>query len=213
MQGLSRRNLLILLAALLDLWLAMLLLGGPDSPADAALGRAFHLPALVPAARLVTRLGDWDLLLPATFAVAAFLALRKAPRRAAIFLLLILASRFAVEGQKAWFARARPDPHGHLVAVHNMAFPSGHAANSMILFLGIAMVAVAPRLRRFAIPLALLLAGAVGLSRLVLAVHWPSDVIGGWAFGAAWVLLFARIAAIRSREQARPSVIVPREGE
>jgi hypothetical protein len=69
-------------------------------------------------------------------------------------------------------------------------------------WLAIALIAVQARYRKAAILIALLLAALTGFSRLVLAVHWPSDVAGGWAFGAAWVLLLAGFA-----ERAPPSFI------
>jgi undecaprenyl-diphosphatase len=195
MPGLPDRNLALLVALLAGLWLAMLLLGGPGSAADAALLRAAHHPGLVPAARLLTRLGDLSLLLPLALAAAAWLALRRSPRAGFVLLVLVLSGRMLVELQKAGFDRARPDPAGHLVAVQSMAFPSGHAAHSTIAWLGIALLAAGPRRRLPFILLALLLAAATGLTRVVLAVHWPSDVIGGWAFGAAWTLLLVRLAA------------------
>ena len=80
-----------------------------------------------------------------------------------------------------------------LDAVVSLSFPSAHAANSMIAWLGLALIAAPPRLRPAAVAAALALALLVGLTRLVLAVHWPSDVIGGWAFGAAWTLLLLRL--------------------
>jgi hypothetical protein len=93
-----------------------------------------------------------------------------------------------------------------------MAFPSGHAAHSMTAWLGIALLAAVPRrLRGPAILLALSLTLLTGLSRLVLAVHWPSDVIGGWAFGAALTLLMVRLAIGLERpvERLAASVIEP----
>src|SRR5687768_13562788 len=111
-------------AALLALWLAMLLLGGPGSAADAALLAAAGQPELVPAARLLTRLGDSSVVIPAALIAAAWLVLRGDARRGAVLVLCVAAGRLLIELQKAQFDRARPDPAGHLVAVHNMAFPS-----------------------------------------------------------------------------------------
>jgi undecaprenyl-diphosphatase len=194
MDILSNRKLGLIVAALASLWLAMLLIGGPGSAVDLKLLSAAQLPGLIPAARIMTRLGDWTILLPIGLVAAALIVLRGHPRRGAVYLLLIISGRVLVELQKAQFDRARPDPHGHIVAVHSMAFPSGHAAHSMTAWLGIALLAVAsPRLRGPAILLALALTLLTGLSRLVLAVHWPSDVVGGWAFGAAWTLLMVRL--------------------
>jgi undecaprenyl-diphosphatase len=189
------RHVPLLLAAILGgLWLAMLLLGGPASPADAALLRFFHMTALVPAALVVTRLGNAYVLLPLSLAAAAALGLRMGRRQAVVYLLLILSGRLLVELQKDLIARVRPDPLGRLDTVTSLSFPSAHAANSTIAWLGLALLAAPPRLRAPAVAAAMAIALLVGLTRLILAVHWPSDVIGGWAFGAAWTLLMLRFA-------------------
>ncbi|MBV8686087.1 MAG: phosphatase PAP2 family protein [Alphaproteobacteria bacterium] len=185
----------LLISILAALWVAMLFLGGPASDADGALAGLFHVPALVPAARLLTHLGDWTILLPLTLAGAAALVFLRSPRAGILYLILILGGRLLVEFEKAAIGRARPDESGRLVEVASLSYPSGHAAYSTMTWLGFALLAVSsPRLRAPAVALALVLAGLVGLTRLVLAVHWPSDVIGGWAFGAGWTLLLVRLA-------------------
>jgi undecaprenyl-diphosphatase len=184
-----------LVAILAALWLAMLLLGGPASDADAILARIFHHPELVPAARLLTLLGNWDVLLPLTLVAAALLFFLASRRAALLYLVLILVGRLLVEGEKVAFGRARPDESGRLVEVATLSYPSGHAAYSIMAWLGLALLATRTRRQRGpAVALALAFAFLVGSSRLVLAVHWPSDVIGGWAFGAAWTLLLVRLA-------------------
>jgi undecaprenyl-diphosphatase len=115
-------------------------------------------------------------------------------RSALVYLVMVFAGRLVVELEKAMVARDRPPPLGRLVEVTSLAFPSGHAAYSMIAWLGLALLASTPRHRTAAVAMAVAVAIIVGLTRLVLAVHWPSDVIGGWAFGAGWALLFARLA-------------------
>ena len=192
-------RLLLPVLLLVALAAAMLLLGGPGSEIDRSLLFTAQQGALVPAARLVTRLGDWWAVLLAAGAVALWLALRGRGRAAALLALLMLSERGLVALLKTLFARARPDPAGHLDAVHTMAFPSGHSANAMALALGLALIAAPPRWRGTALTLGLVYAAAVGLSRLVLGVHWPSDVIGGWAVGALWALLVVRLAGERTR--------------
>ncbi|HEX6375966.1 MAG TPA: phosphatase PAP2 family protein [Allosphingosinicella sp.] len=166
-----------------------LLLGGPRTSLDPGLLAAFAEPGLVPAARLLTRLGDGWTVLAAAVAAAGWLLLRGHRRRAILLLAILASQRLLVEAMKEGFDRARPDPAGHQTAVHSMAFPSGHSANAMAVWLAIALLATSPRLRRPAVALALAIAFVTGLSRLVLGVHWPSDVVGGWALGAAWTLL------------------------
>jgi undecaprenyl-diphosphatase len=206
MHLLSNRRLVSIVGLLLLVWLVMLLVGGPGSALDSALLRAANWSPLFPAARILTRLGDWNILLPLTIVGAGLLAWLRSLRNAAALIAMSLSGRLLVELQKYEFDRARPDPQGHLVATHSMAFPSGHAAYSMMFWLGFALLAFSGEARRWAVMFALLLAFAVGLTRPVLGVHWPSDVIGGWAFGAAWALLLVHL--IQSGERDRPSAIV-----
>ena len=84
------------------------------------------------------------------------------------------------------------------------SFPSGHATSSMIFYLTLALALTAgTRWQRVAAAGAILLSLLVGTSRVMLGVHWPSDVIGGWAFGMLWVLLTLqarRSGSIRRRK-------------
>jgi undecaprenyl-diphosphatase len=137
--------------------------------------------------------------------------LRKRYRAALLLALLLVSERVVVAVVKLGFARDRPDPAGHLDAVHTMAFPSGHSANAMTLGLGIAMLfTAAGKGRAAAVTAGLLFAALVGGSRMVLGVHWPSDVAGGWAFGALWTLLLLRLAAER---RGRTGIESPEQGE
>ena len=99
---------------------------------------------------------------------------------------------------KPLFARARPMIEPHLTEAAGLSFPSGHASNSTIVFLSIALLIVSSApysgFRRFAIAIASLLAAGIGISRIYLGVHWPSDVMAGWMLGIAWVIPAAAIA-------------------
>jgi undecaprenyl-diphosphatase len=181
------------MALLVAVVVAALLLGGPRTQVDPAVLGAFANPALVPAARLLTHLGDVTTVLAAALLAAGWLLLRGHRRRSILLLVIVVSERLLVEAMKNGFDRARPDPLGHQVAVHNLAFPSGHSANAMAAWLAIALLATSPRLRLPAIAFALTIAFVTGLCRLVLQVHWPTDVAGGWAFGAAWTLLLVRL--------------------
>jgi undecaprenyl-diphosphatase len=183
-------------AALAAAFVALLLLGGPGSHTDRAVLIFAQMDPLVPAARIVTRLGDWWVHLLAGAVAALWLALRRRGRDALLLVAVFSGERLLVALLKLWFDRARPDPAGHEVAVHSMAFPSGHATNAMTL--GLAFALILPRTfegRRRALPFALAFAFLVGATRPVLGVHWPSDVLGGWILGALWVVLLVRLAA------------------
>jgi undecaprenyl-diphosphatase len=194
---LSAFSFWLLLAALAGVFAATLVFGGPESWWDRELLYAAQIGVLAPAARVATEFGAWWAVLLIGGAGAAWLAWRRDRRRDALLLAgLLVSERLVVGGLKLIFDRARPDPAGHLVAVHTMAFPSGHSANAMALGLAMALLLPEPgRPRGPAIAAGLLFALIVGLSRPVLGVHWPSDVVGGWAIGALWTLLLVRLAA------------------
>ncbi len=81
------------------------------------------------------------------------------------------------ELQKYWIARARPDLEPHLVVVKTSSFPSGHANSSMIFYLTLALALTAgTRWQRPAVAGAIALSLLVGTRRVMLGVHWPSDV-------------------------------------
>ena len=184
---------LIVLAAI---WLAMLMLGG--GPFDRRLYETLYAggsPVLITVARTFTALGEPTVLIAAGFLVAGWLWHRQRGRFAIGLLLVILLGRGLSEVQKYWIARARPDFEAHLVVVKTSSFPSGHASSSMIFYLTLALaLAGRTRWRWVAVSGAILLSLLIGTSRVMLGVHWPSDVVGGWSFGLLWVLLTLRRA-------------------
>ncbi len=181
-------------------WLAALATNGPAGgwdPATLAFFYAGDNAVLSRAAQLVTELGGWVFLTIA--GLAAFVALAfKRRRRAALLLFILFGGRLLVELQKWLIAAPRPPEAGFLAPAESLGFPSAHAANSMITFLAIGLlVPVIQRRRTLSVAVALIIAVLVGLSRIALGVHWPSDVIGGWAFALFWVALCIRLASVR----------------
>lgn len=136
-----------------------------------------------------TMLGGGEVRAAAGLLAAAFLWLRKRGRDGLILLSVALIQTGTNSALKILFHRARPDLYPHLDRVWDQSYPSGHAAQSAALYLMIALL-IDRRLLWIAAPLMLL----IGASRVVLGVHWPSDVLGGWAEGTAFALLGAAIA-------------------
>ena len=183
-------------AALAALWLAMLLFG--TGAADRAILLRMYAgeqPWLALAAIGFTYLGNWATVVVVTVLGAAWLLYRGKRRQALLLLVASFTGRGLVILEKAYFARLRPEENLRLAEVHYQSFPSGHSANSMIVYVGLALLAFSdPRHRRWATGAALLLTFLIGFSRPILGVHWPSDVVAGWSFGALWLLLMFAIA-------------------
>ena len=137
----------------------------------------------------VTRLGDPLVRIGITAALAVVLLLARRLRDALFLAGTVASGSLLVTLIKLDVGRPRPALLPHLAAVHNASFPSGHAANSALVYGAIAVVLRETRAGRPLAILAVLIALLVGLSRIGLAVHWPSDVLGGWALGAGWLCL------------------------
>lgn len=186
----------IALVGLALAWAVMLLFGAMEF--DRGLLLFFYggdRPTLAAAARWLTLLGGWELLVAASAAGIALLLTRRDWRGALLLAAITGSGRLLVILQKDWTARVRPDPLGHLVPVESYAFPSGHAANAALVWICLALLLPrSERSRAWAVWAAVWLTLLVGASRIVLGVHWPSDVIGGWAFGLLWTLLVLRLA-------------------
>jgi undecaprenyl-diphosphatase len=124
--------------------------------------------------------------------------------------LTTLVSAFTSEILKAFFARVRPDFVPHLDVITSAAYPSGHANNAAVVY--ILFIMLVPQARhpgwQFAAAAMILV---TGLSRVMLGVHWPTDVIGGWMLGTAFALMAAAVIAYRQhqRQAAFPSVLAP----
>jgi undecaprenyl-diphosphatase len=188
----NRSSLYLLLACALTLiWLAMFLLGTGD--VDLAILRALYAgdrPFLADAARLLTLLGGWYFVTPIAVIVALAVALRGRIWLGLVLFVGTTIGRLLVELQKYQLGRLRPDENPHLVNVYSLSFPSGHSANAMLLYVTLALTLFDdPRRRRIWLGSALVLALLIGLSRVLLGVHWPSDVLAGWSFGLIWSIL------------------------
>jgi undecaprenyl-diphosphatase len=196
----ARTRFWIAILLTFGVWLAALLLGGPDSPHDKALRSALyagHDEMLARDAILLSWLGRGVVLMPLTLAAAIYLYFHRRIR-AALLLITVLGGRLLIELQKVIISRDRPGVDEHLEAVRSLSFPSGHSGNAMITYMAIALlVPVKQRNRAISAGLGLAIALQAGWSRVALGVHWPSDVIGGWAFGIFWIALCMRLASAR----------------
>lgn len=143
--------------------------------------------------RDITALGGTLVLTLITLLVVVYLVIVR-ERRTAMFVAVSVAGGSAVGNLlKAGFHRPRPDLVPHDVAVYTLSFPSSHAMMSAIVYLtlGILLARQEGRtaLKIYLIAIAVLLTLLVGVSRVYLGVHWPTDVLAGWAIGLAWALM------------------------
>jgi undecaprenyl-diphosphatase len=153
---------------------------------------------------VVTDLGDRDFLMPLAIAIAAFTLVRRRWFLAAAWIVATAGGALSNVGLKAFFERARPEHLHGFASVSGWSFPSGHSSGSFIVYGLLAYLIVIHSKPRFHLPvaaIAMMLIVCVGFSRVVLQVHYFSDVIGGYAFGAAWVAAWiAGLEIFRRRE-------------
>ncbi len=206
----------IAVAGLFFLCLAAGLVGGIDFPLDVAVIRHFEavrasFPGLTLAAVAVTQAGSAWATIGGGLGFAAWLTWRGHFWLAGVLGATVISERIAVDGLKLLIDRTRPTFDLHPVATHSSSFPSGHAGNSMGVFLAIALIACPPKYRLAAVSSALSASLIIGVTRPFLGVHWPSDVVGGWALGAAIAIIAWSIADARqvNRDEVTTSDYLP----
>lgn len=199
-----RRRLIIATAALLILGLALLSLfadGGAHG-----LDRRLMLLLRDPLAlddpigpnwfedvmRDMTGLGGIGVVIGASLLLAGYLWLRQRRRDVLILAASVIGAQLLSTAIKLLISRPRPDLVSHEAEIYSASFPSGHTLMATATWITFAMLLGADldnrRLRDYLLLVAWIVAIAVGCSRVYLGVHWPSDVLAGWAVGALWML-------------------------
>jgi undecaprenyl-diphosphatase len=150
-------------------------------------------PAVQEAARDLTALGGVVVLGLITAITAGFLVLDNKKYMAAFACASVIGGMLAAALLKDIFQRPRPDLVPHIAYASHSSFPSGHSMMSAVTYLTLgALLARAherKRLKAYFLLLAALLSFLVGVTRVYLGVHWPTDVLAGWTAGAVWALL------------------------
>lgn len=149
-------------------------------------------PWLEELGRDLTALGGVGVLTMLTLAVTGFLLLQGKGRTSGLVLTAVVGGLIISTLLKHGFDRPRPDlvPHGSHVVTSS--FPSGHSMMAAVTYLTLgALLARAQsrrRMRAYLLLLAVFLTLLVGVSRVYMGVHWPTDVVAGWTAGAVWAL-------------------------
>ncbi len=170
-----------------DEW-AVRALREPGDPAD-PLGPRW----LEEIGRDLTALGGNVVLTLFTLAVAGFLWMRRMYQALALLAVAVLGGLVLSTGLKEFFDRPRPNLVPHLAVTYTSSFPSGHSMLSAVTYLTLgallARFVKEPQLKAYFLVVAVLLTVLVGISRVYLGVHYPTDVLAGWTAGLVWALL------------------------
>ena len=137
---------------------------------------------------LMSQLGYMWGVVPLDVLVLLWLVLRRRYRDGLFFGLAVVGSLLLNLAAKNHFARVRPDLWLSLAPEATFSFPSGHAMGSMTLGVALTLLFWSTRWRWMVFVLAGLFVVLVGMSRIYLGVHYPSDILAGWAAGTAWVV-------------------------
>jgi len=162
--------------------------------------------------RDLTALGGTTVITLMVAGVLVFLMLRRQWKSAAFVLAAVLGGLLISLLLKEFYDRARPDIYAHQSLTSTSSFPSGHSANAAVAYLTMAILMAklveSTKMKAYILSAGLLIPLLVGLSRIFVGVHWPTDVLAGWLIGLAWGL-FVYSAATYLQEHGA----IEQEGE
>lgn len=217
----GRLMLLLAIAVLLLIFaeIADEVMEGSTTPFDRSVVLAFRNPAdlsqpigpawLQSMARDITALGSVVVLSILLLAVVGYLFFVGKSVSAWLMLASVVGGSALNSLLKLGFARPRPDIFAHAEKMLTASFPSGHAALSAITYLTLAALltrtTTSRQLRSYFIAIGALLTLSVGISRVYLGVHYPTDVLAGWCVGSAWALgCWAIFSLLQRQGEAEP---------
>ncbi|WP_051946460.1 phosphatase PAP2 family protein [Verrucomicrobium sp. BvORR106] len=219
----ERTFLLAILAACLSLWIFIEVADevreGESHAYDEAILRSLRQPAdpsvpvgptwLREASRDITALGGGTVVTLVTLAVLGFLLLRQKFALMLVVLAAIAGGGLLSSVLKGFFGRERPAHIPHLMEATSPSFPSGHSMLAAIVYLTLgAMLGRITQRRRekyYFLIVAVVIVILVGLSRMYLGVHFPTDVLAGWSAGIVWAVFCASVARwLQQKGQVEP---------
>ena len=152
--------------------------------------RQWHTPFLDRLLVVITNIGNPSVLLAASLLLATFLLWRKQKAETVTLAIAAIGALGLNIVLKDLFARTRPELWQRTVEVNFYSFPSGHAMMSVVVFgiIGYLLATHMPRWRLAIASSIVLLVCAIGFSRLYFGVHWPTDIVAGYAAGTVWLV-------------------------
>ena len=151
----------------------------------------------------ITHLGDPEFVVMLVTISFGVLLWYKRYRAAQILFLTCLGAVILNQGLKLVFVRPRPQLWTQLIVEHTYSYPSGHALGSAVLygFLAVLLAREYPHYRKGIYSTTILLVAAIGLSRLFLGVHYPTDIIAGYAVGIPWLSACVKLLQVGSHRE------------
>jgi undecaprenyl-diphosphatase len=140
-----------------------------------------------------TAMGSTGVLTLMVLAIAGFLAMTRKGNSALFVLAAVIGGTLLSQTMKWAYARPRPDLVPHGAEVYSASFPSGHSMMSAVVYLTLGALLARTQqgrvVKAYVLFVAVVVTVLVGISRVYLGVHWPTDVLAGWALGGVWALL------------------------
>ncbi|MBX9591975.1 MAG: phosphatase PAP2 family protein [Hyphomonadaceae bacterium] len=158
-----------------------------------------------------TAVGSTGVLTLMMLAIAGFLAMTRKSHAALFVLASVIGGVLISQTMKWTYARPRPELVPHGAEVYTASFPSGHSMMAAVVYLTLGALLARTQVDRavkvYILAVAIIVTVLVGVSRVYLGVHWPTDVLAGWALGAAWALLcWLLMTWLQSRGQVEGEV-------
>src|SRR6476469_419754 len=150
----------------------------------------------------ITQLADARVVVVIVALTLGILWWRNHRSEAKIFAIACLGAFILNNGMKLFFAKPRPHIFPSLISETSFSFPSGHALGGFVMygFLAYLLSAHFPKYSKFIYTLAVITIAAIGLSRIYIGVHWPTDIIAGYGVGYIWLMLCITMLKLQTRQ-------------